>query len=113
MATARERLGKHIPRKRIHIREWTVLSARTVPRTYEEDNWGNRVSSVRQAVKWRESWKRVEREPPFGEDLSAEAEDSPLLEAVTRERLVKTQLAGRGLAGPVVICEFWRLAVAL
>jgi hypothetical protein len=37
--------------------------------------------------------------------LSAEAEESPLLEAVARERLVKTQQAGKGLTGAVVICE--------
>jgi hypothetical protein len=42
-----------------------------------------------------------------------EAEESPLLEAVARERLVKTEQAGKGLAGAVVICELWRLAVAL
>jgi hypothetical protein len=30
---------------------------------------------------------------------------SPLLEAVGRERLVKTQQAGKGLSGAVVICE--------
>jgi hypothetical protein len=46
-------------------------------------------------------------------DLSAEAEESSLLEAITRERLVKTQQAGKGLAGDVVTCELWRLAVAL
>jgi hypothetical protein len=34
-----------------------------------------------------------------------EAEDSPLLEAVARERLVKTQQAGKGLVGAMVICE--------
>jgi hypothetical protein len=45
--------------------------------------------------------------------LSAEAEESPLLEAVTRERLVKTQQAGKGLTGAVVFYELWRLAVAL
>jgi hypothetical protein len=45
--------------------------------------------------------------------LSLEAEESPLLEAVTRQRLAKTQHAGKGLAGAVVICELWRLAVAL
>jgi hypothetical protein len=33
----------------------------------------------------------IGRDPPFTEDLSAEAEESPLLVAVTRERLVKTQ----------------------
>jgi hypothetical protein len=34
-----------------------------------------------------------------------EAEESPLLEAVIMERLVKTQQAGKDLAGAVVICE--------
>jgi hypothetical protein len=37
----------------------------------------------------------VEWEPPFREDLSAEAEQFPLLEAITRERLVKIQQAGK------------------
>jgi hypothetical protein len=39
-------------------------------------------------------------------------EEFSLLEAVARERMVKTQQAGKGLAG-AVISEFWRLAVAL
>jgi hypothetical protein len=42
-----------------------------------------------------------------------EAEKSPLLEAATRERLVKIQQAGNDLACPVVICKVWRLATAL
>jgi hypothetical protein len=41
-----------------------------------------------------------------------EAKESALLEAVARERLMK-QLAGKGLAGALVVCELWRLAVAL
>jgi hypothetical protein len=45
--------------------------------------------------------------------LRAEAEESKLLEAVTRERLVKTQQAIEYLAGASVIYELWRLAVAL
>jgi hypothetical protein len=45
--------------------------------------------------------------------LSAEAEEFPLLEAVTKDRPVKTQQAGKSLAGAVVICELWSLAVAL
>jgi hypothetical protein len=57
--------------------------------------------------------KPVEREPPFREDLSMEAEGSPLLEAISREWLVKTQQAGRDLACAVVICKVWRLAMAL
>jgi hypothetical protein len=32
----------------------------------------------------------VGRKPPFRQDLSLEAEDKPLLEAVTRQLLVKT-----------------------
>jgi hypothetical protein len=36
-----------------------------------------------------------------------------MLEAVARERLVKTQQAGKNLATDVVICELWILAVAL
>jgi hypothetical protein len=42
-----------------------------------------------------------------------EADKSPLSEAVTRERLVKTQQAGKDLACAVVICKAWRLVVAL
>jgi hypothetical protein len=42
-----------------------------------------------------------------------EAAESPLLEAVARERLVKTQQAGKGSAGVVVISKVWRLAVNL
>jgi hypothetical protein len=40
-------------------------------------------------------------------------EEFPLLEADTRERLVKTQQAGKSLAGAVVIRKAWRLAIAL
>jgi hypothetical protein len=36
-----------------------------------------------------------------------EAEESPLLEAVARGRLVKIQEAGKRLADAVVIYEFW------
>jgi hypothetical protein len=49
----------------------------------------------------------------FREDLSPEAEESPLLGAVTRERLVKTRQAGKCLASAAVICELRRLAMAL
>jgi hypothetical protein len=47
-----------------------------------------------------------------GMTWAREAEESPL-SAVARERLAKTQQAGKGLEGAVVICELWRLAVAL
>jgi hypothetical protein len=57
--------------------------------------------------------KSVGREPPFSEDLSAEAGESPLLEIVSREWLVKTQQAGKDLACAVVICKVWRLEMAV
>jgi hypothetical protein len=44
---------------------------------------------------------------------SGEAEESLLLEAAAKERLMKTQQAGKGLAGAVVICELWGLVMAL
>jgi hypothetical protein len=55
----------------------------------------------------------VGREPPFRQDLSAEAEVYPLLEAVTRERLVKTEQDRKDLVCAVVIFEAWKLAMAL
>jgi hypothetical protein len=42
-----------------------------------------------------------------------EGEESPLLGAVARERLVKTLQAGKDLASAVVICNMCRLAMAL
>jgi hypothetical protein len=45
--------------------------------------------------------------------LVHEAEERPLLETVAMERLVKTQQAGKGLAGAVVICKVWRSAIGL
>jgi hypothetical protein len=41
-----------------------------------------------------------------------ESEESLLLEAVARERLVKTQQAGKGVAGAVMICEEWKSAIS-
>jgi hypothetical protein len=57
----------------------------------------------------RHSWSNsdseeeaVGREPRLREDLSAEVEELPLLEAVTRRGLVKTLHAGEDLA-----CAVW------
>jgi hypothetical protein len=52
----------------------------------------------------------VVREPPFGEDLNPEAEKEPLLEAVTRQLLVKTRI---DLACVLAICKVRKLAMAL
>jgi hypothetical protein len=40
-------------------------------------------------------------------------EETPPVEAVAMERLVKHGSLEKGLAGAVVICELWRLVVAL
>jgi hypothetical protein len=72
-----------------------------VQKGYKEKTWGDQFSSAQEAVK---KWT-VGREPPFREDSSAEAEEFPLLEAVTTERLVKIQQAGKSLAGSVVIMD--------
>jgi hypothetical protein len=52
-------------------------------------------------------------ELPFRQYLSAKTEESSLIEAVTKQRFVKTQQSGKDLAGGVVICKVWRSAVAL
>jgi hypothetical protein len=42
-----------------------------------------------------------------------EVEESPQLEAITTERLVKTHQAGKDSPYAVVVCKVWRLAMAL
>jgi hypothetical protein len=42
-----------------------------------------------------------------------EAQESPQLEAVARERQLKTLRAGENLMIAAVICKMWRSAVAL
>jgi hypothetical protein len=68
-----------------------MFSTWSVPRSYKRDEvWSllQIVSSVLQAVKRGLELVKV-------------------LEAVSRERLVKTQQAGKDSAGAVVICELW------
>jgi hypothetical protein len=77
----------------------TVLSTRSVKMGYKQDNRYKQVSSVREAVK-----------RGLG---SAEAEESPLLGAVIRERLLTTQQTGKYLACAMMIFNVWRLAMAL
>jgi hypothetical protein len=54
-----------------------------MPRSYREYNWG-------QPSQFSTGVCEEGREHPFRVDLSVEAEEFPLLEAVTRERLMKT-----------------------
>jgi hypothetical protein len=87
-AVSRLRLGKHVPvatDTHVTIEGFleTVFTTRSVKRGYKEEYLSKNSS--------------VGREPPFRKDLSVEAEESPLLEAVTRERLMKTQQAVKDL----------------
>jgi hypothetical protein len=85
--------------------EMRVFSVWSVPRSYHEDNWGDPVSY--------QLWVEFCTGGCDKRTRAREAEESPLLEAVASERLVKTWQAGKGLAGAVVICKVWRSAVAL
>jgi hypothetical protein len=65
---------------------------------------------VMESVKRRLS--AIVEHSPESNEVSVEAEESPLLEAITRERLVKTQQTGN-TACAIVICKVWRSAIAL
>jgi hypothetical protein len=108
--------------------ETGLFSVWYVPRSYLEDNWGDPVWWEACCVKWPPEWESfMNRQASSGvvssvelctggrEDRTwaRETEESPLFEAVSRERLLKTMQSGEGLACAVVICELWRLAVAL
>jgi hypothetical protein len=52
----------------------------------------SRKTGTAKSLLYESMWikESVCREPPFREDLRAESEEFPLLEAITREWLVKT-----------------------
>jgi hypothetical protein len=50
---------------------------------------------------------------PDSNDVNAGSWGISTVNAVARERPLKTQQAGKGLVGDVVICKVWRLAIAL
>jgi hypothetical protein len=74
----------------------------SLPRNYLENNFGD-------PVQFREFCMGGFEE----ETRAREAEESPLLEAVAREQLMKTERDVKGLASAVVICRVWSLAVKL
>ena len=58
-----------------------MFSGRAVLKSYKEDNWGKQVNCVPKSVK-----ERFSREgTAIQRDLRTEAEESPLLEAATRQ----------------------------
>jgi hypothetical protein len=106
---SRHRIDKQVPgatnTHTIELLLQTLFSTPSVQSGYKEDNWGDRVVSCQQQELCTGSCKdRI---------CAREAEESTLLEAVARERVLKTQQAKKGLADAVVICKVWRLAIAL
>jgi hypothetical protein len=120
-AVSKQRLGKHVPAE---TNTYAIIERRFRwgPRrgVRKQDNWSNplqlRISS------WVEPWREgatvefTKSSPRGGYDIRTwerEVEESPLLEDVARERLVKTQEAGKDLASAAVIFKDFRLATAL
>jgi hypothetical protein len=61
------------------------------------------------SVLYKNLWRKentVGRQPLLTEELSLEAEDQPLLEAITRKLLVRTLLAE-------ITCEVWKSVTTL
>jgi hypothetical protein len=79
----------------------TVFSTQSMRIGYKDDNWGIPVSwelsSAREAEK-RWCYSSVVVYLPDNNYMSTEAEESPLLRAVTKQRLVMTVQAGEDLA---------------
>jgi hypothetical protein len=78
----------------------TVFSVWSMQRCYNQDSWSK--ESVDSSVVGYS---------PNSNDVSTEAEESPLLRPVTRKRLVKADW--EDVACALVICGVWRLAIAL
>jgi hypothetical protein len=101
-----QRISKHVPaamstHATIELLLETVFSTGSMQRGYKEDNWGNPVSwelsSAREAMKrWRYE-SSVVGYSTNSNDVSTEAEESLLLRAVTKQRLVTTLQAGEEL----------------
>jgi hypothetical protein len=69
-----------------------------MPRNYKEENRGDAVSRALQGNSRRERYRSVVGYSPDSNDVSTDAEESPLLRAVARERMFKTQQAGKRLS---------------
>jgi hypothetical protein len=96
---SRHRLCKHVSaatdtHETIEVLLETSFLRRSLQRGYKEENWGNQFSFVRESVKKSVSWKGA----AVRENLNPEAEEYPLLEAVTRQLLVKTLRCVKDLA---------------
>jgi hypothetical protein len=114
---SKQRIGKHASTTIDIVGNGVFCSVRAKWLQRKELEQPVQLSSSKKAEKkWRYSWVVSWQEFCMGgcEDRTwgREDEESPLLDAVARERLI-TQQAGKGLAGAVMIGELWRSAVAL
>jgi hypothetical protein len=93
---------------------WTLKNGNGVFYVVRAEMLISRVSRVPELiiVSW-ENWQEFCGGVCDKRTWAREAEESPFLEAIARERLFKTQQAGKGIADPVVICKVWRLAMGL
>jgi hypothetical protein len=87
-----------------------VLSARVVPTNCKEDKLGQPRPFCTGVC---EEKSQLGGSRQSDRTWGAEAEKSPLLEAVTRERLVKIQETRKDFACAAMICKLWKLATAL
>jgi hypothetical protein len=101
-AVSRQRLAKHVPaatnqRATIDI----LLETGCFYVVHAEELWGRQLGKPSQFC------------TGGCEERTSVRESSPLLEAVARNGWWRNSRLEKGLAGAVVICELWRLAVAL
>jgi hypothetical protein len=99
-ALCRERPGRHVSaatyvHATIEVLLETMFSTRFAQRGNKENNWGNGVISVRESVRKRGSWKGAAAQRGLEH---VKLKNLQLLEAVTRQLLVKTLRAGTDLA---------------
>jgi hypothetical protein len=102
---SKQRIGKHVSaatntQVTIELLLETVISTPSLQRGYKEDNCGDPVSCELSSA--RESEKRWRYSSVVGysmdsNDVNREAEEIPLLRAVTKQRLVKILQAGEDL----------------
>jgi hypothetical protein len=78
----------------------TLFSTRFVQRGYKVDNWSDAVSRELSSARGTEKrWRYISvvGYSPDSNDVSTVAEESPVLRAVTKQRLMKTLQAGEEL----------------
>jgi hypothetical protein len=82
-----------LDKRQLSSNRGTVFSVRSVPRCYNWDGLGQPVSCKKVSFVWqtvKRKYSRRSREPA-GNVVNAKAEESSLLQTVTRKRLVENE----------------------